>query len=307
MILAATSRKRNNNMEGKSASVPLYPPMVWNRFRLDWGARTYVMGIVNMTPDSFSGDGLARDNNPDWKQSAVDIAMRQVAEGADIIDIGGASSRPGAPDIPLDVEMMRVVPAIQAISAVLPPGVPISVDTTSVDVALAAIEAGAQMINDISGLVAEPDLARVAADAGVPLIVMANRRNVTRYEVVSDVIRYLAASIDRALAAGVQRDKIIIDPGFGFGNTPEENIALLRQLDKLKGLRCPILLGVSRKSTLGYLLDGAGVEDRLEASLAAAVVGVMHGAEIVRVHDVMPTVHAMRVADAIARFQFPLQ
>ncbi|MBA3823874.1 MAG: dihydropteroate synthase [Ktedonobacterales bacterium] len=279
---------------------PRYPALTWGDFQLAWGQRTLIMGIVNMTPDSFSGDGLAVGADAAaWAESAATQGLAQVAEGADIIDVGGASSRPNAAAVPPAVESARVGPAIRALRAVLPPHIPISVDTTSVMVAQAALAAGANMLNDISGLHAEPDLARVAAMAGVPLILMANMRGISKHDVVAEVARYLARGIDRALAAGVPWDHVILDPGFGFGNTPAENMTLVRRFDALLALGRPLLLGVSRKSTLGAILDDAPVAERLEASLAAAVAGVQRGAALVRVHDVRATWRAMRVADAL--------
>jgi len=279
-----------------------FAPTVWRDYRLDWGSKTYIMGIVNVTPDSFSGDGLAHSDDPqDWVAMAVTQAQQQVTDGADIIDVGGASSRPGAINITVAEEIARVVPAITALAKSLPSNIPISIDTTSVVTAQAAVAAGASIINDISGLYAKPDLAHVATAAGIPLIIMANRRNVPHYSVLSDIIRYLSRAIDSALATGVPWEHIIIDPGFGFGNSPGENLAILNHFDALQGLERPILLGVSRKSTLGVVLGDVAPDQRLEASLAAATVGVMHGANLVRVHDVAPTARAMKVADAIRR------
>ena len=260
------------------------------------------MGIINVTPDSFSGDGLARGDAPEvWAAAAAEQAVRQVAAGAGIIDVGGASSRPGSVPLEPAVEIARVIPAIRAIATRLPPHIPISVDTTSVSVARAALAAGATMLNDISGLHAEPAMAHLAAEAQVPLVLMANMRGHARYAMPADVVRHLARGLEVALAAGVAWDRLIIDPGFGFGHTPEQNVAILRHLDLLLALGRPILLGVSRKSTLGHLLGDALVEDRLEASLAAAVAGVLAGVEVVRAHDVLPTARALRIADAIAR------
>jgi dihydropteroate synthase len=279
---------------------PVYPPIVWGPHVLTWGARTLIMGIVNVTPDSFSGDGLALGEDPaSWAQHAAEQGARQVADGADVIDVGGASTRPGAAAVPPEIEMARVVPAIRALRATLPSHIPISVDTTSAVVARSALAAGASMLNDISGLRAEPELAQVGAEAGAPLVIMANMRGIRKHDVVSDVTRYLSVGMERALAAGVAWERIILDPGFGFGNTPAQNMELVRRLDALLALGRPLLLGVSRKSTLGHVLGDAPVEERLEASLAAAVAGVLRGAAMVRVHDVMPTARALRVADAL--------
>ncbi len=258
------------------------------------------MGIVNVTPDSFSGDGLVADVDPEaWTREAAAQATIMLAEGANIIDIGGASSRPGAVPVAPAIEIARVVPAVRAVVAALPSTVPVSIDTTSAEVAAAALQAGASMLNDISGLRADPEMARVAASAGVPIIVMANMRNSMRHALMSDLTRYLASSMESALAAGVRWDHLLIDPGFGFGLTPQENLVVIRELDQLAVLGRPIALGVSRKSTLGRLLGGAPPEQRLEASLAAAVAGVMHGARLIRAHDIAATARALRVADAI--------
>jgi dihydropteroate synthase len=280
--------------------VPSYSPMIWGNFRLTWGERTAIMGIVNVTPDSFSGDGLAQGEDAEvWAARAVTLGMQQVAEGADIIDVGGASSRPKSRPVSPAIEIARVVPAIRALRAALPLHIPISVDTTSVAVAQAALAVGANMINDISGLHMEPELAHVAKEAGVPIVLMANMRGIAKHDVVQEVSRYLGRSLELARTAGMHWDSIILDPGFGFGNTPAENMALVRRLEELLVLGRPLLLGVSRKSTLGHLLGDAPVEKRLEASLAAAVAGVLHGAAMVRVHDVRTTWHALRVADAL--------
>jgi dihydropteroate synthase len=277
------------------------PPTVWGRFRLDWGRRTWIMGIINVTPDSFSGDGLTGTGTPaEWAERAAAQARQMVADGAHLIDVGGASSRPRAPAIPLAVELERVVPAVRVLGAALPE-VPISVDTTRAEVARAAIAAGAALINDVSGLHAEPDLAAVAAQAGVPIAIVANMRGVQRYDLFADITRLLAEGMATALAAGVPWEHIILDPGFGFGLTPSENIALVRHLERFTVLGRPLLLGTSRKATLGTLLGGAPPEERVEASLASAVAGILHGVDIVRVHDVRATARAARLADAIAR------
>jgi dihydropteroate synthase len=279
---------------------PSYSPTTWGDFRLEWSRRTLIMGIINVTPDSFSGDGLARGENPDaWAELAAKQGQKQVIEGADIIDVGGASSRPNAEMVTPEVETARVVPAIRALRAALPAHIPISVDTTSVAVAKAALAAGANLLNDISGLHAEPEMGLLAADVGVPLIIMANMRGIKKHDVVAEVARYLVRGLDHALAAGVPWEHIILDPGFGFGNTPAENMELVRRLDELLALGRPLLLGVSRKSTLGHVLGDAPVEKRLEASLAAAVAGVERGAAMVRVHDVRATWRALHVADTL--------
>jgi len=265
----------------------------------DWGQRTYVMGILNVTPDSFSGDGLLEDADP--VERAVATARRMVAEGADLLDIGGESTRPGHAPVDAAEEISRVIPVIAAVAAALP-GTPISVDTAKPDVAVAALAAGAHVLNDVWGT--SPDIgamAAVAARAGVPLIVMHNRAE-ARYErnVVAEVVADLGAALDRAIAAGVPEADLIVDPGIGFGKTADHNISVLCHLGALSTLGRPVLLGTSRKSTLGRILD-LPVEERLEATLATTALGIAAGVDIVRVHDVGPNVRVARVSDAIVR------
>ena len=264
-----------------------------------WGQRTYVMGILNVTPDSFSGDGLLVDTDP--AALAVAVARRMVAEGADILDIGGESTRPGHAPVDEAEEIARVVPVIAAVAAAVP-GVPISVDTTKPAVAEAALAAGAHLLNDVWATgPGGREMAAVAAAAGVPLIVMHNRAK-AHYDrsVVTEVVADLSDALDRAIAAGVPETSLIVDPGIGFGKTPDQNIQVLRHLGSLSRLGRPVLLGTSRKSTLGRILD-LPVEERLEATLATTALGIAAGIDIVRVHDVLPNVRAARVSDAIVR------
>jgi dihydropteroate synthase len=275
---------------------------------LRWGVRTYVMGILNVTPDSFSGDGLMqaapdRAAAPATPSAAVDAAValagRMVADGADLLDVGGESSRPGHEAVPEVEELTRVVPVVAALRAELPE-VPVSIDTTKPAVAEAALAAGASLLNDIWGVAEDAALARVAARHGVPIVLMHNRAEARYRNVVAEVIADLGRAIDGALAAGVAWDSIIVDPGIGFGKTPDQNLALLRDLASLGVLGRPILLGTSRKSTLGKVLDLPPAE-RLEASLATTALAPTLGADIVRVHDVRANVRAARMADAILR------
>jgi dihydropteroate synthase len=222
-----------------------------------------------------------------------------VADGADILDVGGESTRPGHHPVPGDEEIQRIVPVIKAVRAALP-DVPISVDTTKASVADAAIAAGADLINDVWGVGADDSIARLAAARGVPLVVMHNRDEPRYGRFMPEVIDDLRAALDRALRLGVARDNLIVDPGFGFGKTPDHNLELLRGLGRLRTLGRPILLGTSRKSTLGRVLD-LGPEERLEATLATTALGIAGGADIVRVHDVRANVRAARMADAIIR------
>ena len=277
------------------------------------------MGIINVTPDSFSGDGLLapapagerrsepvpEDSRPAGDaaaavERAVAQARRMVEEGADLVDVGGESTRPGHAPVSADEELARVIPAIAAIHAALP-DVPISVDTTKREVAAAAIDAGAAMLNDVWGVGPDEGMARLAASRGVPLVVMHNRTEPVYRDLVTEVAADLAAALERAMAAGVPEDHLIVDPGFGFGKTAAHNLELLRRISELRSLRRPILLGTSRKSTLGRVLAGLPPAERLEATLATTALGVAGGVDMVRVHDVAANVRAARLADAVVR------
>ncbi|GAC1393643.1 MAG: hypothetical protein NVS4B11_16860 [Ktedonobacteraceae bacterium] len=287
----------------------LLPPTVWAKHRLEWGKYTHIMGIINVTPDSFSGDGLAHDTLVEdaLVQRAVTQAQQFVAEGATLIDVGGESTRPNTPIvISAEQELARVIPVIQALRAILPESVMISIDTYKAKVAAKALDAGACIINDIWGLRQDPDMAAVAKEYAVPIVLMANMRGYQKHDIVSDVIRYLAHSIDMALAAGIVWEHLIIDPGIGFGTTPEENLTLLRRLGELRALGRPILLGVSRKSTIGRVLGGLPASERLEGTAASVALGIAQGADIVRVHDVREMVRVVKMSDAIVRGTFTL-
>ena len=262
-----------------------------------WGERTFVMGVLNVTPDSFSGDGLLAAGDP--VGAAVAQARRMVADGADLLDIGGASSRPGhAPVDPVD-EAARVVPVIRAITAALP-ATPLSIDTTSPLVAAAALDAGAHLLNDIWGVADDPGMVRLAAERGVPIVLMHNRAEARYRNLVAEVVSDLQRALDRALDAGAAWERLIVDPGFGFGKTPDHNLALLAGLGALRVLGRPVLLGTSRKSTLGKVLD-LPPDQRVEATAATTTLGIASGVDIVRVHDVRENVRTARVADAILR------
>jgi dihydropteroate synthase len=284
--------------DGANPGLPGAPaPLAIGPARFAWGERTYVMGILNVTPDSFSGDGLLRDPEP--VAAALAQAQAMVAAGADLLDVGGASSRPGHAPIGMEEEIGRVVPVVRAIAQALP-GTPISVDTTSPTVAEAALAAGAHLLNDVWGVADDDALMRVAAEHNVPIVLMHNREAARYRNLLAEVVADLWRALDRALDAGVPWDHLVIDPGFGFGKTPEHNLALLAGLDELRVLRRPLLLGTSRKSTLGKLLD-LPADQRVEVTAASTVLGVVAGADIVRVHDVAANVRAARVADAVRR------
>lgn len=260
---------------------------------LKWGSRTYVMGIVNVTPDSFSGDGLAHDAD-----AALEQALRFQAEGADIIDVGGESTRPGHTPVDADEEIRRVVPVIRLLASRL--HVAISVDTHKHEVARAAVAAGASMINDVWGLKREPALAELAAREGVPIVLMHNQAGTAYADLLPDVIASLRASMDIALGGGVPPENIILDPGLGFGKTAEHNLELLRRLPELRALGRPLLVGTSRKSTIGLVLD-LPVEERLEGTAATVALAIANGADVVRVHDVKAMTRVARMSDAVVR------
>jgi len=269
-----------------------------------WGERTYIMGIVNVSPESFSGDGLADAN------AAVEQAQRFASEGADILDIGGESTRPGSSPISIEEEIRRVVPVIERIAGKV--SVPLSIDTYKSEVAVRALEAGAAIINDQWGLKKDPGLAELAAVKGVPLILMSNQRDKGGYDtdarrdtafyedVIAEVTSSLRNSIETALVAGIPRENIIIDPGLGFGKTWQQDIEILRRLAELKELGRPILIGPSRKSLIKMVLD-LPADDRVEGTAATVAIGIANGADIVRVHDVRQMARVCRMTDAIIR------
>ena len=272
---------------------------------LRWGERTYVMGILNITPDSFSGDGVGGD-----VEAAVDRARQLASEGADIIDIGGESTRPGAPPVSVDEELRRVIPVIERLTGEL--DTPLSIDTYKSGVAQRALEAGARMLNDQWGLKYDPRLAELAAEWNAPLILMSNQRDKGGYDAglerdtasfedpIAEIKSSLEESLEIASKASVPWDNIIIDPGVGFGKTWQHDLEIIRRLGELRELGRPILLGPSRKSFIGRILD-LPVDDRREGTAAAVAVGIAHGADMVRVHDVRTMVRVCRMSDAIIR------
>jgi dihydropteroate synthase len=265
---------------------------------LTLGKRTLLMGVLNVTPDSFSDGGLFFD-----KDKAISHGLRMVEEGADIIDVGGESTRPGSKPIELEEELRRVIPVIESLAKEI--DVPISIDTYKSGVAQRAIEAGAEIVNDISGLHFDPDLAKVVAKGNIPLILMHIRgtpetmqKNVHYDSIFSEILQYLKDSIQRAESAGLDPRQIIIDPGIGFGKTVEDNLLIIKNLHEFRILGKPILLGISRKSFIGKILN-TEVGDRLEGTLSSMAIGVLNGAHIIRSHDVNQAKKAIAVADAI--------
>jgi len=270
-----------------------------------WGQRTYVMGVINVSPDSFSGDGLAN------VEEAVARAERLASEGADIIDIGGESTRPGSTPLSPDEELQRVIPVVEKLAHKI--SVPLSVDTYKLEVARQALNAGVDMINDIWGLQKEPRLAELAAQKGVPIVLMSNQRGSPCHDIIPVVISDLKRAIEQALDAGVPRENIIVDPGIGFGKTQEQNLEILQRLEELKALGRPILLGSSRKSFIGWVLDLTTEQrsnnvtfippddQRLEGTAATIAIGIAKGADIVRVHDVKEMARVCKMSDVIVR------
>ena len=283
------------------------------KFTFVWGSRTYVMGILNVTPDSFSGDGLLA------KRDAVDLAVKQagdfIVNGVDILDVGGESTRPGSAPVNVDDEMERVIPVIQALHKNFPEAL-ISIDTYKAQVAEEAIKAGAHIVNDVWGLRADPASSGVVAKYKVPVILMHNRSNPASLDVreklgnayigseyqnlIDDVKRELLESVALAKNAGVDESNIILDPGVGFGKKREHNLELINRLDEIRALGYPVLLGTSRKSFIGFTLD-LPPEQRVEGTAATVAVGIARGADIIRVHDVKEITRVAKMTDAVVR------
>jgi dihydropteroate synthase len=300
------------------------PSLQIGKHTFHWGSRTYVMGILNVTPDSFSGDGiLALPNSTGTgvsrAEGEIEAAAKQAKEflsnGADILDVGGESTRPGSQPVNADDEMERVIPVIKAISREFPDAL-ISIDTYKARVAEAAFQAGAQILNDVWALRADPELASVAAAFGVPVILMHNRSNPASVEVrlqlgnayigstyenlIEDVKRELLVSVELAVKSGIAESQIILDPGVGFGKTREHNLELINRLDEIRLLGFPVLLGPSRKSFIGFTLD-LPADQRVEGTAATVAVGITRGADIIRVHDVKEMARVAKMTDAIVR------
>ncbi|MBI4338429.1 MAG: dihydropteroate synthase [Chloroflexi bacterium] len=312
-VSRSSRRRPARAAERGSSTLPanLYrsPATVCRGTRFEWGRRTYIMGVINVTPNSFSGDGVMDVD------AAVAQGMRFAAEGADILDVGGESTRPPstarveglrfgkrygqqAGAISAEEEASRVVPVIERLAKEV--SVPISVDTYKAEVARRALAAGASVINDVWGLKADPGVAEVAAEARAPLILMHNQHGTQYVDFLRDVRSSLERSAVQAMEAGVAPERIILDPGFGFGKTPQHNLELLRRLRELKTLGYPLLVGTSRKSTIGLVL-GLPAEERVEGTAATVAVSITNGADIVRVHDVKAMARVAKMTDAIVR------
>lgn len=281
----------------------LKPVQSMPRHKHPFSDKTYVMGILNVTPDSFSDGGMFFDKN-----AAVKRGIEMAREGADIIDVGGESTRPGALEVSVDDEIGRVIPVIEALVKKI--AIPISIDTRKSEVAEAAIKAGATIINDVSGLANDERIARVAAKHGATLIVMhmkgtpADMQVAPKYkDLIGEILESLRSSVSKGLAAGISKEKIVIDPGIGFGKTVEHNLEIISRLDEFKQLGYAICVGTSRKSFIGKVLDRPGTDDRLAGSIATAAIAVMKGANIIRAHDVAETCQAARITDAVKRAQ----
>jgi dihydropteroate synthase len=258
-----------------------------------WGERTYIMGVINVTPDSFSGDGLGYD-----VEAAVALGKRFAADGADILDIGGESTRPNAQPVSVEEELSRVIPVIERLAREAP--LPLSIDTYKWEVAREALSSGAAMINDIWGLRHDHRLAELAAAKGVPIALMSNQRDGPCEDIMPEVISTLRRSVSMATALGVSWENIIVDPGVGFGKTLEQNLEIIRRLDELQCLGRPVLIGTSRKSLIGMVLD-LPADQRLEGTAATLAISIARGADMVRIHDVAGMARVCRMSDAIMR------
>ena len=278
---------------------PLFT-LSWLEYTLNLSRRTHVMGVINVTPDSFSDGGQFFE-----KDRAVEQALQLAGDGADLIDIGGESTRPYSKGISADEEMNRVIPVIEALKKKL--RIPISIDTLKAQVAREALRSGASMVNDISALRLDPEMASVVAQAGVPVILMHMKGTPgdmqvapTYDDVASEIITFLRSAMDQAVRSGVRRDRIIVDPGIGFGKTFDHNLEILKELGRLQCLEAPILVGSSRKAFIGRILDKK-VHERDTGTMATVAAAVMNGAHIVRVHNVKQAVETVKVIDAIKR------
>jgi dihydropteroate synthase len=279
--------------------------LAWKDFLLDFSNKTYIVGILNVTQDSFSDGGLYFD-----KSAAIKRAIQMVEEGADIIDIGGESTRPGAEPVTVEEELRRTIPVIEVLAKEI--NVPISIDTYKSEVAKKALDAGASIVNDISGLRFDPEMAKVVSEYKVPVVIMHIKgrpkdmqQNPVYEALIPEVMDYLREGIRLAKESGVSEDKIIIDPGIGFGKTFNQNLEIINNLREFTLLEKPILIGLSRKAFIGKILGNVSVTDRLEGTAAAVAISIMNGANIIRVHDIREMVRVARVADAIKNLRIP--
>ena len=289
------------------------PALQIGKFKFDWGFRTYVMGILNVTPDSFSGDGIL--SKGDVLQAALSQADEFIASGADVLDVGGESTRPGSAPVHVHEELERVLPVIQALHKTFPQAL-ISIDTHKAQVAEEALKAGAQIVNDVWGLRADPEMAFVVAKHKAPVILMHNRSNPASLEVreklgnafsgseyqnlLEDVKRELLVSVALAKKAGIEDSQIVLDPGIGFGKSREYNLELINRLSEIRSLGYPILLGTSRKSFIGFTLN-LPPDQRVAGTAATVSVGITRGADIIRVHDVREMARIAKMTDALVR------
>lgn len=273
--------------------------MVWSRYDLDLSKKTHIMGILNITPDSFSDGGIHFD-----KSAAVDHALRMIDDGADILDIGGESTRPGSDPVSLDEELRRTIPVIEALAENI--AVPVSIDTYKSIVAIRALEAGASIVNDISGMRFDPEMPKVVSGFNVPVVIMHIKGTPKTMQVnpeynalLPEITDYFKNSLSTAASFGIPEDRVILDPGIGFGKTFEHNLEIINNLDKLSVLGRPLLVGLSRKAFLGNILGGLPPLQRLEGTAASVAISIIKGAHIVRVHEVKEMVKVAKVADAI--------
>ncbi len=264
-----------------------------NNKPLVWGSRTYVMGIINVSPDSFSGDGFDDD-----VQSVIDQGLRFQTEGADILDVGAQSTRPGHEEITDDEELRRLIPALEGLIDAV--NIPISVDTYKPVVARAAIETGASIINDIWGLKYNANIALISAEYETPIVMMHNQPTTQYNDLIPNMLESLNNSINVALNCGVAKRNIIIDPGIGFGKTPDQNLEIIKRLKEFSTLGYPLLIGTSRKSTIGYILESPP-DQRIEGTASTIALSIAEGVDIIRVHDVKEMVKVSRMTDAIVR------
>jgi dihydropteroate synthase len=287
------SKSAATGVTDRARSAPAATPGAGLLAQLLAKSRPLVMGVLNVTPDSFSDGGSFLE-----PKTAIEHARRLAAEGADIIDIGAESTRPygGTRAVSLEEERERLEPVLPAAATI---GVPVSVDTVKASIADWALEAGASMVNDVWGLQRDPDMARVVAEYGAPVIIMHNRENADpTIDIIADVTEFFSRSLEIAWQAGIGRDQIVLDPGVGFGKTPEQSLACIARLDAFSGFNLPLLVGASRKRFINSITPSAPMQ-RLGGSVAAHLLAIERGAAIVRVHDVAPTVQAFAVAAAI--------